>query len=116
MQFRLSIDCDNDSFSGEPGIEIARILRDVAGRIGTVIDGDYWPLLDQNGNNIGSARFDGCHAKIGQYSSHVFCQTWEELKEAMAIQNSIHIDDTRANPDKNTPESSKYADRNDDSQ
>ena len=60
--FRLFIDTDHAAFGDDGaarGVEVARILRDVAARIET--EGDIWDwyqtLFDVNGNDVGRAAF-----------------------------------------------------------
>ncbi len=57
--FRLHINVDNDAFAdGNASSEVARILRDVAGRLDSGTDdfGSYRTLRDLNGNDVGQAR------------------------------------------------------------
>ena len=53
------IDCDNDAF-GEiiPGIEVARILRELAERLDNDMAGAKGVLRDVNGNVVSSWRFE----------------------------------------------------------
>lgn len=56
--FRLQIETGNAAFDDAPASEIARILRDLAGRIecdGIPPKGDCWHLRDVNGNRVGTA-------------------------------------------------------------
>jgi hypothetical protein len=55
MKFTLEIDCDNTTFDESPATEVARILRETAGRV----EEGVWPgnLRDSNGNTVGSFRF-----------------------------------------------------------
>lgn len=67
MKFTLTINCNGSAFDPEdeavgkpPQVEVARILHFYADRIGAVGGveaGDYWPMLDLNGNTIGRAEF-----------------------------------------------------------
>ena len=52
----IEMDTDNAAFHEQGGIgyEIARILRGLADRIEYSADGEYVPLMDINGNNVGS--------------------------------------------------------------
>lgn len=57
--FRLEIETSNVAFDDGPASEIARILRDLAGRVerdGVPERGDFWILRDANGNRVGKAR------------------------------------------------------------
>lgn len=63
MKFEMIFDCDNAAFDDAPASEIARILREVAGK---VAEGELpeWPhtsrpIQDDNGNTIG-------HWRVGQ--------------------------------------------------
>lgn len=57
MKFTVKIDCDNAAFGFQEGVEVARILRDLAD---SVEDGGNWfPLLDVNGNRVGEAQYTG---------------------------------------------------------
>ena len=50
---RIFIQCENAAFDPEPGVEVARILRELAKRIesGEALDGHR--LFDVNGNLVG---------------------------------------------------------------
>lgn len=55
MKAKITVSLDNDAFSGGPGEELARILRDLAR---TIEDCDYddfqhYTLRDKNGNRVG---------------------------------------------------------------
>lgn len=60
MKFKLEIDCDNAAFE-DPGTEVARILHDLADRVGQhmPVRGDSFVLYDINGNKVGEARTIG---------------------------------------------------------
>ena len=55
----IEIKTDNAAFAGDPGVELARILNDLADRMreGTFEPGDTkfseLPLMDYNGNRVG---------------------------------------------------------------
>ena len=54
MEFSLTLDMDNEAFSGAPGLELARILRKLAARVEELdhrVDGGK--VLDVNGNSVG---------------------------------------------------------------
>jgi hypothetical protein len=62
VKLTIEIQCDNDAFYPEPGPEVARILSNLADRIRLEVarggHGDldaYCPLMDYNGNRVGSA-------------------------------------------------------------
>lgn len=70
MQFTVTIACNNAAFTDEhtgepdPGPELGRILGRLQQRIdgvpggpGRIAPGDSWPILDANGNIVGSAEF-----------------------------------------------------------
>jgi hypothetical protein len=57
MKFELKIECDNDAFGDWPGIEVARILRDVANRVDGDAEGTHGGVRDANGNTVGEWRF-----------------------------------------------------------
>lgn len=54
MKFTLTINCDNDAFTGQPEDEIARILEELAAKVrrGTPYD-YYMNLYDANGLKVG---------------------------------------------------------------
>jgi hypothetical protein len=58
MKVTIKIDCGNAAFEGDPGLEIARILEDLAHKIGLggVAPGGKLPLRDINGNTVGALR------------------------------------------------------------
>jgi hypothetical protein len=58
MRLTLTMKCDNAAFDEFPGVEQARILRELAeslynGETGTI------PLYDSNGNRVGEAKVTG---------------------------------------------------------
>lgn len=55
--FRLQFTMDNSVFETCPGIEAARILRDLARRIELKSNPDGGNLFDSNGNRIGTWEF-----------------------------------------------------------
>lgn len=55
--FTLSIKTDNEAFEGDPGYEVARILRRLADRVECGEDGEII-LVDINGNRVGMADFN----------------------------------------------------------
>ena len=58
MLFRLAIECDNAAFeAGNEGMEVARILRELADRVESRGDfeGCAFRLMDFNGNGVGYA-------------------------------------------------------------
>ena len=61
MELRLTLRMDNAVFEGEPGPEVARILVELADRIGAgaLVSGAVFHLFDANGNRVGSARVTG---------------------------------------------------------
>lgn len=58
MRFVLTINCDNEAFSGSPHIEIARLLRTAASRAEN-LEADSGKLIDFNGNSVGSWQLEG---------------------------------------------------------
>lgn len=56
MKFTLEIECDNAAFDGGRKHEVARILKELAKRIGEVKPDTR--LRDINGNTVGFARFE----------------------------------------------------------
>lgn len=59
MRFIIEpIACDNETFGDWPGIEIARILRDLANRVDGDAEGTHGTLRDLNGNRVSSWRFE----------------------------------------------------------
>jgi hypothetical protein len=60
MEFSLEINVDGAAFSPNPGLEVARILRALAGRLEHDLDEDSsFPLMDDNGNRVGDAETTG---------------------------------------------------------
>jgi len=58
MELRLTLRMDNQAFEEEPGPEVARILVELADRIGTstmIAPGWVAHLFDVNGNRVGKA-------------------------------------------------------------
>lgn len=59
LQFRLTINCENEAFGDNPEPEIARILRSLAARLDPCYDPDTLAtvvtLRDRNGNDVGQA-------------------------------------------------------------
>ena len=57
MRFQVDIATNGAAFEGpgEPGGEVARILRDLADRVED--GGNSFPLRDVNGNRVGSADY-----------------------------------------------------------
>ncbi|MES2295375.1 MAG: hypothetical protein V4527_18915 [Pseudomonadota bacterium] len=61
--FRLNIQTGNAAFAGDPGAEVARIIRELAGHIaslsgdGNEID-DGGNVFDRNGNRVGTWSLD----------------------------------------------------------
>jgi hypothetical protein len=56
MTFAFVLNLDNDAFADAPEIEIARLLRDAAGRVEGGFfgqEGRVHLLKDINGNNVG---------------------------------------------------------------
>jgi hypothetical protein len=58
MKYTIEIEMDNAAFDKSPGDEVARILIRLANRVsGEVCKvGDVTPLMDHNGNRVGTAR------------------------------------------------------------
>ena len=56
MSFRLEIEKGNDAFAEQPGIEVARLLRQATYNVeaGTLCEN----LSDENGNPVGFWRLD----------------------------------------------------------
>lgn len=56
MTFRVYFNTDNAAFAPSNGDEIARILRDLAGKLDgrSVKPDDCGPIRDANGNRVGS--------------------------------------------------------------
>lgn len=54
MQFRLTLNCDNDAFAFEKQDYIARLLRDVADRLEEGDSCNTWcDIRDVDGNTVG---------------------------------------------------------------
>jgi hypothetical protein len=52
--FQLFIDCENDVFLPESGLELARILRDIASYVENNGTPSLWQTVnDSNGNDVG---------------------------------------------------------------
>jgi hypothetical protein len=57
MEMKITIAMDNAAFDGQQGTEVARILRELAGKL----EGNNWlgnlnaRLFDVNGNRVGEA-------------------------------------------------------------
>jgi hypothetical protein len=49
----ITIQTDNAAFEDDPGREVARILRSVAGKFSNGLDYNGKKLLDENGNKVG---------------------------------------------------------------
>ena len=57
--FKLHIETGNAAFEGQPTAEIARILRSLASKLETEVDGSGAGVLhDHNGNRVGTWDFD----------------------------------------------------------
>lgn len=57
MEFVLKIECDNSAFDyGERPYEVARILRELAGKVKNGYNMVY--LTDINGNAVGAANYN----------------------------------------------------------
>lgn len=56
MKATITIDMDNAAFDGRKGRELARILRQLAGTVGStkLRDSDDFKLRDINGNTVGT--------------------------------------------------------------
>lgn len=57
MNFKLTVDCNNDAFEPFPNDELARILRRLADRLDSAASPDAGTLADANGNTVGSFAF-----------------------------------------------------------
>jgi len=57
MTFTIEIQMDNAAFEDGGGVEVANILRELAGRIDgvTLREGNSFRLSDTNGNRVGEA-------------------------------------------------------------
>jgi hypothetical protein len=59
MKLQMTIAMDNEAFMGAPGYELARILRELAGKLENEISSDPFDthirLRDVNGNTVGEA-------------------------------------------------------------
>jgi hypothetical protein len=88
--FRLQITTDNDAFSGDPGPELARILRRVAKDVDE--QGDTQGVcMDMNGNRVGSFRLTGAkwrracdrgHAMLGDSDKCHVCGSYRATPKA----------------------------------
>lgn len=61
MKLTITIESDNDAFAPHPGVELARILRDVARKIenqNAAQVASTWPLYDVNGNFVGKLKYE----------------------------------------------------------
>ena len=58
MTFKLEIATDNEAFDPYPGVEVARILRELSDKIecDRLHVGASYRLSDVNGNRVGEAR------------------------------------------------------------
>jgi len=56
MSFRLTLETNNDSFADQPGIEVARLLRQAAENVEAGARCEN--LSDENGNHVGFWRLD----------------------------------------------------------
>jgi len=56
MKVRIGIRCDNAAFGGYSGMEIARILRNLAEQVEGSTNDDYESIIlrDVNGNRVGT--------------------------------------------------------------
>ena len=52
MKYQIEIKTDNAAFNDYPGLEVARILKDLAGKAEAGYPLDV-PLYDLNGNKVG---------------------------------------------------------------
>jgi len=55
MKVTIKIQCDNEAFSDDPGIEVSRILRELADKMENGSFMDY-PCYDVNGNRVGDLK------------------------------------------------------------
>jgi hypothetical protein len=61
MKYVIEIDCDNDSFEGDPAREIRRLLRHIADELAwEYVPPDVLCLHDLNGNPVGTATYSEC--------------------------------------------------------
>lgn len=51
MTFKVEFDCDNEAFSDDPALEIARILREVIRKL--ELGQTEGACMDVNGNRVG---------------------------------------------------------------
>ena len=59
MKFTITIKCDNAAFDGEPGVEVARILREALPLIEHAgAEGRTLRLRDVNGNFVGQCEWE----------------------------------------------------------
>lgn len=61
MEFRLTIDMDNDAFDDSQ--ELPRLLRKLAKEITEQPEAGIYGVMDSNGNSCGSGRYVGVKAK-----------------------------------------------------
>ena len=54
MKFKLEIDIENEAFEPIPAAEVSRILNDLGYRLGCGLCDSCGPLIDINGNKVGS--------------------------------------------------------------
>ena len=62
MKYVLEVNLDNAAFDPDPGIELARILREAADRAegyDFLHERTRFPLRDINGNKVGEHGYDG---------------------------------------------------------
>ena len=65
--FTLTIHTDNAAFLGDPGPEVARILRRTADRIAAgEATGLFQTIFDINGNDVGRFKLGDVYAAEGQ--------------------------------------------------
>lgn len=57
MELKIRIEMDNAAFEDEPSVEVSRILRKIIKEIDglSLSVGTYIPLMDANGNKVGTA-------------------------------------------------------------
>lgn len=54
MKFVLNVNCDNDTFAGDPRPEVSRILRDIAAQLDNGETAEFFrTIFDANGNDVG---------------------------------------------------------------
>ena len=66
MQMKIELSMDNAAFGEAPGMEAARILRELADRIEyDILAPDMFvPLRDVNGNRVGQTEIEGCEEEV----------------------------------------------------